>query len=80
MDRKDFVEIKGEHFETCKQIMLQGGSCKNIACNICPFDIDNSTCDCCCGDTYGTDEILAGCQDPKLKESAEEFIKTFGGK
>lgn len=80
MKKEDFKQITKEHIIVCEKIISQKGICKNLDCSTCPFDRENSTCNRSCLRGYGNGEISVFDHDPKLEESAKEFVKNFGGK
>lgn len=43
MDIKDFKSMTSQYAETCVKIIESGGACRDIACNQCPFEHNNST-------------------------------------
>lgn len=73
MKKEDFKEIKKEHFETCKKIILSKGICVNCKCFECPFNELNLKKEIKC--TYYRNQMYCVVEDKKLVESCKEFLK-----
>lgn len=76
MKRSDFIEIRKEHFDTCRQLIELEGACGLIDCAVCPFTYDNATNHGVC-DLNGYRNHVANTQDSLCKEKAEEFRRLF---
>ena len=73
MKRSDFISVSFAHIVAVKNI-LQGGSCRDTMCNMCPFDIPNSPKKLSCvaaGFKEGGSLLFGG---PVLKKSCEDFL------
>jgi hypothetical protein len=73
MKRSDFISVSFAHIVAVKNI-LQGGSCRDTMCNMCPFNLTNSPKKIPCvkaGFKEGGSLLFGG---PVLKKSCEDFL------
>lgn len=75
MRRKDFKEIREEHFEMCNELIESKGVCLNISCRKCPFNSNNSTNDMSCSSNNYCQFTSPEHEDIVLVNSAKEFLK-----
>ena len=62
--------------ETCKKIINNGGSCKDIFCSDCPFGKHNNGLDTSCADAGFSDRVLlAGEIDKILLKSEKKYLE-----
>lgn len=75
MERNNFINIKNNMFDICEKLASNGGNCKEINCEDCPFSKKNSTNDKFCNDNgYTTHTALKQEKDYTLVQSAIKFL------
>lgn len=76
MKKEDFKELTEEYAKTCESIIEKGGACRDIACNQCPFEYDNSTHNWGCMH-YVIEEKDSWEKSPSLVINAKLFLELY---
>lgn len=75
MKKEDFINITDNMFDICEKLISNGGNCKEIYCEDCPFSKKNSTNDKPCNNNgYTTHTVLKQEKDDTLVQSARKFL------
>ena len=75
MKKEDFINITDNMFDICEKLASNGGNCKEINCEDCPFSKKNSTNDKPCNNNgYTTHTALKQEKDYALVQSAIKFL------
>ena len=81
MKREDFVNITEEHRKICEEVLGNiRNNCKDIECDNCMFDNNNSSNNKCCTDNQYSNPISQTYEDKPdilFVESCKLFLKTF---
>lgn len=78
MKKEDFKTMTEEHVKICEKIIKNGGACKTIICDKCPFTYYNSTHEWGCM-RYVVEECDSSEKSKHLVKNAKLFIELYKG-